>query len=106
MIPDTTSDRPQGLFEVRLTSGYADTVTKIVEFTRTQTKAAVWLVGTSQGTNAAANAATVLTHGEVAGLVLHLDSHTPGPSSGVERKRFRRKFEGYCRPHVDWREQR
>lgn len=88
VIPDTTSDRPQGLFAVRLTSGYADTVTKIVEFARTQTKAAVWLVGTSQGTNAAANAATVLTHGEVAGLVLTSTLTRPGPRPELKENVF------------------
>jgi hypothetical protein len=88
VIPDTTSDHPQGLFGVRLTGAYADTVGKVVEFTRAQTKAAVWLVGTSQGTNAAANAATVLTHGEIAGLVLTSTLTRPGPRPELKENVF------------------
>jgi hypothetical protein len=37
---------------------------------RTQTKAPIWLVGTSQGTNAAVGGASRLTKGEIAGVVL------------------------------------
>jgi pimeloyl-ACP methyl ester carboxylesterase len=88
VIPDTTSDHPQGLFGVRLTSAYADEVSKVVELTRTQTKAPVWLVGTSQGTNAAANAATVLTHGEIAGLVLTSTLTRPGPRPELKETVF------------------
>ncbi|HXX37451.1 MAG TPA: alpha/beta hydrolase [bacterium] len=88
VIPDTTSDHPEGLFGVRLTSAYADTVSKVVDFAHAQTKAAVWLVGTSQGTNAAANAGTVLTHGEIAGLVLTSTLTRPGPRPELKENVF------------------
>jgi pimeloyl-ACP methyl ester carboxylesterase len=88
VIPDTISDHTQGLFGVRLTSTYADVVTKIVEFARAQPKVSVWLVGTSQGTNAAANAATVLTHGEIAGLVLTSTLTRPGPRPELKENVF------------------
>ena len=42
---------------------------KIVAYVRTQTKAPIWLVGTSQGSTAAANGAAHLG-GKIAGLVL------------------------------------
>ena len=37
---------------------------------RTQTKAPIWLIGTSQGTNAAVGGASRMTKGEIAGVVL------------------------------------
>jgi hypothetical protein len=68
-IPDAPSDG-NGLMARRLTPFYAQAVRVIVEFVRKQTQAPIWLVGTSQGTNAAVNAAAAMTHGEIAGIVL------------------------------------
>jgi pimeloyl-ACP methyl ester carboxylesterase len=68
-IPDVPTDR-SSLFNYRTTADYADDVARIVAYVRTQTKAPIWLVGTSQGTNAAVGAASRLTHGEIAGVVL------------------------------------
>jgi len=68
-IPDVPTNRSD-LFNYRTTPDYADDVAKIIAYVRTQTKAPIWLVGTSQGTNAAAGAASRLTHGEIAGVVL------------------------------------
>ncbi|HVM80913.1 MAG TPA: alpha/beta hydrolase [Stellaceae bacterium] len=68
-IPDVPTNR-SSLFNYRTTADYADDVGKIVAYVRTQTKAPIWLVGTSQGTNAAVGAASRLTHGEIAGVVL------------------------------------
>jgi dienelactone hydrolase len=68
-IPDVPTNR-SNLFNYRTSADYAGDVEKIVAYVRTQTKAPIWLVGTSQGTNAAAGAASRLTHGEIAGVVL------------------------------------
>ncbi|MGH7035130.1 MAG: hypothetical protein ACREFL_15465 [Stellaceae bacterium] len=68
-IPDAPSDG-KSLFFLRHSPFYAQAVHIIVEFLHGRTRAPVWLVGTSQGTNAAVNAAAALTHGEIAGIVL------------------------------------
>jgi pimeloyl-ACP methyl ester carboxylesterase len=53
----------------RHTTAYAAAVALAIDFARTRTNAAVWLVGTSAGTPGAANAASYLTS-KIAGLVL------------------------------------
>jgi len=68
-IPDAPSDG-KSLFFLRHSAFYAEAVRVIVAFLHQRTRAPVWLVGTSQGTNAATNAAAALTHGEIAGIVL------------------------------------
>lgn len=68
-IPDAPSDG-KSLFFLRHSPFYAQAVRAIVDFLHGRTRAPVWLVGTSQGTNAAVNAAAALTHGEIAGVVL------------------------------------
>jgi dienelactone hydrolase len=68
-IPDVPSSRSE-LYNYRTTADYAGDIAKIVAYVRTQTKAPIWLVGTSQGTNAAVGAASRMTHGEIAGVVL------------------------------------
>ena len=68
-IPDVPTSRSE-LFNYRTTPEYAEDVAEIVAYVRAQTKAPIWLVGTSQGTNAAAGAAGRMTHGEIAGVVL------------------------------------
>jgi hypothetical protein len=76
-IPDAPSDG-NGLMGRRLTPFYAQAVRVIVDFVHSRTQAPVWLVGTSQGTNAAVNAATAMNHGEIAGVVLTSTLTRPG----------------------------
>ncbi len=67
IIPDAP---PGGLMGQRQTSRYAAAVTALVNYARQTSPAPVWLIGTSQGTNAVANAAARLNHGEIAGIIL------------------------------------
>jgi len=60
---------PSSLMGRRHTPGYADAVARAVDFVRSRVSAPVWLVGTSQGSIAAANGAAHLA-GRVAGVVL------------------------------------
>jgi pimeloyl-ACP methyl ester carboxylesterase len=53
----------------RHTPAYADAISRAADFARTRANAPVWLVGTSQGSTAAANGAAHLGH-KVAGVVL------------------------------------
>jgi hypothetical protein len=80
-IPDVPSDR-NDLLGFRLTDAYGETLRRIVASARARHPAApVWLVGTSQGANAAVNAGSRLAAGgEIAGLVL---------TSSVTRQRNR-----------------
>jgi hypothetical protein len=68
-IPDVPSDRST-LLNSRLSRGYGEILRRIVAYVRSRTGAPIWLIGTSQGTNAAANGAARMTQGEIAGLVL------------------------------------
>lgn len=77
-IPDIPTNLTY-LYNNRTTPEYADDVAKIIAYVRTQTKAPIWLVGTSQGTNAAVGAASRLTHGEIAGVVLTSTLTRQGP---------------------------
>ncbi len=77
LIPDAPSDGA-ALFGRRLTPFYAQAVRAIVDFVHSRTHAPVWLVGTSQGTNAAVNAAAAMSHGEIAGVVLTSTLTRPG----------------------------
>lgn len=76
-IPDAPSDG-KSLFFLRHSPFYAQAVRAIVDFLHGRTRAPIWLVGTSQGTNAATNAAAALTHGEIAGIVLTSSLTRPG----------------------------
>lgn len=69
VIPDVPG-RYSTLFSRRNTAEYGDAVARLVAFAKSQANVPVWLVGTSQGTNAAANGGSRLTHGEIAGVVL------------------------------------
>jgi pimeloyl-ACP methyl ester carboxylesterase len=69
VIPDVP-DRYNVLYNRRNTAEYGDAIAKLVAFAKSQANVPVWLVGTSQGTNAAANGGSRLTHGEIAGVVL------------------------------------
>jgi len=68
-IPDVP-DNQRNLYNRRTTADYTDDIAKIIAYIRTQTKAPIWLVGTSQGTNAAVGGASRMTKGEIAGIVL------------------------------------
>ena len=87
-IPDVPTNHANALFGVRLSSEYADTLRQIVDALRAKTKAPVWLVGTSQGTNAAANAAGRLAAGEIAGLVLTSSVTEAGPTPQLRETVF------------------
>jgi pimeloyl-ACP methyl ester carboxylesterase len=64
-------DAPNGtsLLGQRHTSGYAAAIDRAIDFARSRANAPVWLVGTSQGSTAAANGAAHLG-GKIAGVVL------------------------------------
>lgn len=68
-IPDVPGNL-RSLFNNRTTADYTDDIAKMIAYIRTQTKAPIWLVGTSQGTNAAVGGASRMTKGEIAGVVL------------------------------------
>jgi len=68
-IPDVPTNM-RALFNNRTTDDYTTDIRNIIAYVRTQTKAPIWLVGTSQGTNAAAGGASRLNKGEIAGVVL------------------------------------
>ena len=87
-IPDTPSNHANALFGVRLTPEYADALRRIVDAVRAKTNAPVWLVGTSQGTNAGVNAASRLPAGELAGLVLTSSVTEPGSSPELRETVF------------------
>jgi len=87
-IPDVPTSRSD-LFNYRTTADYADDVGKIVAYVRTQTKAPIWLVGTSQGTNAAVGAASRMTHGEIAGVVLTSTVTREGAKSQLKETIFK-----------------
>lgn len=68
-IPDVPSDRST-LMGARSSRSYGEILRRVVEHVRTRTTAPIWLIGTSQGSTAAAHGAAHFTHGEIAGLVL------------------------------------
>jgi hypothetical protein len=63
------SPQNASLLGQRHTPGYAAAIDRAIDFARTRANAPVWLVGTSQGSTAAANGAARLG-GKVAGVVL------------------------------------
>jgi pimeloyl-ACP methyl ester carboxylesterase len=54
----------------RSTAAYADVTAKIIAFARETARAPVWVLGTSQGSIAAMNAASHAGQNEIAGLIL------------------------------------
>jgi len=77
VIPDMPSSYST-LFNRRDTSEYADAVARLVAFAKSQADVPVWLIGNSQGTNAASNGGGRLTKGEIAGVVLTSTITRPG----------------------------
>jgi hypothetical protein len=75
MIPDAPAG---GLMGQRQTPTYAGAVAALVNYARETSPAPVWLIGTSQGTNAVANAAARMNHGEIAGIILTSSVTVPG----------------------------
>jgi pimeloyl-ACP methyl ester carboxylesterase len=59
-----------GVFSYRLTDAYAQDMRTLVDFARTRASAPVWLMGHSMGSVAVASAASRLTQGQLAGVVL------------------------------------
>lgn len=68
-IPDVPTDR-SNLYGSRLSASYGEILRQMVADLHGRTSAPIWLVGTSQGTVAAAAGAARLTGGEIAGVVL------------------------------------
>jgi hypothetical protein len=87
LLPDV----PMGsssLMGSRLTDSYASAIATLVDFAKQQNHAPVWLVGTSQGTNAVANGASRMTHGEIAGIILTSTLTHPGKASDMKETVF------------------
>ena len=68
VIPDKPANLPE-LYANRLSPGYAQDIRAVVGYARSRSRAPIWLIGTSQGSNAVANGAASLTRGEIAGAV-------------------------------------
>jgi hypothetical protein len=79
-IPDVPGDRST-LVNSRLSRGYGEILRRIVAALRARTAAPIWLVGTSQGTNGAANGGALMTQGEIAGVVLTSSLTRPSRST-------------------------
>lgn len=76
-IPDVPTDR-SNLMGNRLSASYGEILRQMVADLHGRTSAPIWLVGTSQGTIAAAAGAARLIGGEIAGLVLTSSLTRPG----------------------------
>jgi len=75
IIPDAPAG---GLMGQRQTSRYAAAMTALVNYAKETSPAPVWLIGTSQGTNAVTNAAARMNDGEIAGIILTSSVTVPG----------------------------
>lgn len=75
LIPDAPAG---GLMGQRQGAAYAGAVAALVSYAKETSPAPIWLVGTSQGTNGVANAASRMTHGEIAGIILTSAVTKPG----------------------------
>jgi predicted alpha/beta hydrolase family esterase len=60
----------------------------LVSFAKQAIHGPVWLVGTSQGTNAVVSGASRLTHGEIAGIILTSPITEPGKSKDLKETVF------------------
>lgn len=68
LIPDAPLGS-NGIMGQRQTTAYAGAIAALVTYAKETSPAPIWLVGTSQGTNAVANGAARMTHGEIAGAI-------------------------------------
>ena len=87
LLPDV----PAGMATLmgrRMTDSYAAAVAALVSYAKQTIRAPVWLVGTSQGTNAVVNAASRMTHGEIAGIILTAPLTQPGPTRDLKETVF------------------
>ena len=82
LLPDAPPG--PGLMGRRMSEPYVAAVAALVNFAKQAIPGPVWLVGTSQGTNAVAGGASHLTHGEIAGIIL--TSPITEPGKGAELK--------------------
>src|SRR5262249_50461595 len=76
-------DAPGGsdLMGRRQGANYAAAIATLVRYAKEISPAPVWLIGTSQGTNAVANGASRMTHGEIAGAIMTSSITVPGKRS-------------------------
>ena len=86
LIPDAPPG--PGLTGRRMSNSYAAAVAALVSFAKQTIPEPVWLVGTSQGTNAVANGASHLTHGEIAGIILTSPITEPGAAKDLKETVF------------------
>jgi hypothetical protein len=87
LLPDVPADS-SSLMGRRQGDSYAGAVAALVNYARQVNKAPVWLIGTSQGTNAAVNGASHMTHGEIAGVVLTSSLTRPGKAADLKETVF------------------
>jgi dienelactone hydrolase len=87
LLPDVPAGTST-LMGRRLSDGYAAAVAALVDFAKQENPAPVWLIGTSQGTNAVVNAASRMTHGEIAGIILTASLTEPGKASDLKETVF------------------
>jgi hypothetical protein len=76
-VPDVPSSR-HDLLDQRQTEWYGEVLRTIVAYVKTQATAPIWLVGTSNGANAAINGGVRLSPQEIAGIVLTSSVSRPG----------------------------
>jgi hypothetical protein len=86
LLPDAPPGN--GLTGHRMSKSYTSAVAALVSFAKQMVPGPVWLVGTSQGTNAVANGASHLTHGEIAGIILTSPITEPGKGNDLKETVF------------------
>jgi hypothetical protein len=87
LLPDVPAG-VSNLMGRRLGDSYAAAVAALVDYARQMNPVPVWLVGTSQGTNAVVNAASRMTHGEIAGIILTSSLTRPGKAAELKETVF------------------
>jgi len=90
LIPDAPAGSLSGggLMGRRISEHYAAAVAALVSFAKQTIPAPVWLVGTSQGTNAVVSGASRLSHGEIAGIILTSPITEPGKGKDLKETVF------------------
>jgi alpha-beta hydrolase superfamily lysophospholipase len=87
LLPDVPAGT-SSLMGRRLGESYAAAIVALVNFAKQTNPAPVWLIGTSQGTNAVVNAASRMTHGEIAGIILTASLTEPGKAGDLKETVF------------------
>jgi predicted alpha/beta hydrolase family esterase len=72
----------------RISEHYAAAVAALVSFAKQAIPGPLWLVGTSQGTNAVVSGASHMTHGEIAGIILTSPITEPGKGADLKETVF------------------